>query len=727
IGMYALARYMTRSTAAAFIAGLVYAFWPYRLFEINHPNLVTTQWLPLFLLFLMRVVREEHKMQHACIAAVFLALTGYARWQLLVLVAMVAGAYGIYSLIFERRYWDKRVILALVIMGALALALMSPFLYPLVHAQLDREYPEDLFVETNFAKQTDLLAYVIPPHNHLLEGLFKGLVYTGAYERAWYSNAYLGYAVIPLAIAGIWKARRKTWLWAGLALIAWLLALGPALRLNRQIYENIPLPYVLVENFFPIKIMREERRFNILLALPVAAMVAYGVSFLWDRARKCIGTKYLLLIFVGLVFLISLDYLQIPVQTFDTEVSSFYYTLAQEPGRFALFNLPTGRDRSPFFMLCQTIHGKPIVEGSIARPPREAREFIEGNPFLLYLRDNRMVPPDMPDLSRQLAPLAEAGVPYMVINKLYAFPWEQDNWQAYFAYRPFYEDRHIAVYHTDPRAGRDFDLEHELYGGLGVVKVISTTSFIKPGSLMEVDVLLGTTEPQDEDWAAELALVDASGQSRQAVTFPLVSGWPTDEWPANALAHGRYAFQVDPRIPGGPYVLTLTLVRQDTGERVGNSVVIADGLKMDLPPRIFTPPSMQTKVGATFGGELSLLGYDLKQGEDELTVTLHWQALQRMDVSYKFFVHLYDMQSGELVTQVDVMPYGYTYFTNWWESGEVVSDEVHLDLSAVSPGEYQLAVGVYNPDTGERLVIEKPPADFVVDERRLFLPGEIVH
>ena len=98
-----------------------------------------------------------------------------------------------------------------------------------------------------------------------------------------------------------------------------------------------------------------------------------------------------------------------------------------------------------------------------------------------------------------------------------------------------------------------------------------------------------------------------------------------------------------------------------------------------------------------------------------------------MDVSYKFFVHLYDMQSGELVTQVDVMPYGYTYFTNWWESGEVVSDEVLMDLSEVSPGEYQLAVGVYDPDTGERLVIEEHPADFVVDERRLFLPGEIVH
>jgi hypothetical protein len=728
VGMYALAFYLTRSPAAAFVAGLVYAFWPYRLFEINHPNLIATQWLPLILLYMMRVVREEHKIRNAFVAALFVALTGYARWQLLVLAAIAAGAYGVYSLVFERRYWNLRVVVALVLVGVISIALMSPPLYLMMRAQLTREYPEDLFVEIPVGKQmTDLLAYVVPPHNHPLEGFFKGLVYTREYTWAWYSNAYLGYIVVPLTIAGVWKARRTTALWAGLALVTWLLALGSTLRLNKEVYDNIPLPYALVQDFLPFRIMREERRYNILLALPVAAMAAYGVLLLRDWAHKHVRSHFLPALFAGLVLLICLDYLQIPVQTFDTEISPFYQTLAMEPGRFALLNLPTGRDRSPFFMLCQTIHGKPIVEGSIARPPRESREFVESNPFLVYLRDNRMTNPDLPDLSRQLAPLAEAGVRYIVVNKLYAFPWEKDDWRAYFAYRPLYEDRHIAVYRTELQAGRDFDLSQELYGGLGVVGVVSATNSIAPSSLVEIDVLFGTTEPQDEDWVAELALVDASGQSRQTVIFPLVSGWPTGEWPANALAHGRYAFQVDPRIPGGPYALILTLARQDTGERVGNSFVITDTLNMPLPPRVFTPPPMQVEVGAVFGDQLSLLGYDLKQEGDELVVTLHWQALRRMDESYKFFVHLYDVQSGELMAQVDFVSRGWTYPTAWWEAREEVSDDVHLDLSAMPPGKYRLAVGVYHPSTGDRLAIEGQPADFIVDERRLFLPEEIVH
>jgi hypothetical protein len=582
---------------------------------------------------------------------------------------------------------------------------MSPLLYPLVRAQLTRVYPEDLFVESLVAKQTDLLAYVVPPHNHLLEGLFEGLEYTEGYTRAWYSNAYLGYLVILLVVAGIPKARRMAWLWLGMAFIVWVLALGPALRINKHIYTNVSLPYVLVKDFLPIKIMREERRLNILLALPVAAMAGYGVAFLRDWARRRnVALRYQVLLFAALVLLLCLDYAQIPVQTFDTEISPFYQTLAEEPGRLALLNLPTGRDRSPFLMLCQTAHGKPIVEGSIARPPREARAFVEDNPFLLHLRDTREMNPDLPDVSRQLGILSQAGVRYVILNEQYAFPWDKDNWHAYLAFRPLYADEFIEVYRTDLQAGRDFDVSRELLDGIGLTQVVSATESIAPESVMEVAAVWGTTEAQREDFSVELALVDEGGQVRQRAVFPPVAGWPTGEWPASALGHGRYVFRVDPRLPSGTYALTLSLVEGDTFERVGETVVIEEGLEMPIPPRAFTPPAMQTEVDATFGGDLRLLGYDLVSGGDGMRVTLHWQALRRMDLSDKFFLHLYDA-GGELAVQVDVVPRGWTYPTSWWEAGEVVSDEINLPLNEVAPGRYRLAVGVYHSETGDRLSV----------------------
>lgn len=356
-------------------------------------------------------------------------------------------------------------------------------------------------------------------------------------------------------------------------------------------------------------------------------------------------------------------------------------------------------------MLCQTVHGKPIVEGSVSRPPREATAFVENNPFLLYQQEKRMMHPDLPDISRQLAVLAEANIRYLIINEQYAFPWEKDDWHTYLAYRPIYEDEFIEVYRTDPKAGRDFDVSQELHDGVGLTRVISSTDGIAPESLMEVAVVWGTTEAQREDFAVELALVDEAGQSRQSVTFPPVSGWPTSEWPADALGLGRYAFKVDPRLPSGSYALTLSLVKGDTLERVGETVVIRDGLEMPIPPRVFTPPPVQTEVDATFGDDLGLLGYDLEQGSDELRLVLHWQALRRMDRSYKFFVHLYDAENDGVAAQTDVVPRGWTYPTSWWEAEEIVSDEVHLSLSEVESGRYRLAAGVYHPETGERLSV----------------------
>jgi hypothetical protein len=723
MGMYILMRYLTRSRGAALVAGLIYAFWPYRLFEIGHPNLITTQWLPLFLLSVIRVVREKkQKIKHALLVAVFLILTGYTRWQLLVFAAVIAGLYGFYSLWFEREYWDVHVVTALALAIVLSLLAIAPPVYPIIRGQLTRQHPEDLFVTSLVPKQTDLLGYVIPPHNHLLEEFFKNIKYTKGFTRAWYSNAYLGIFVVLLVGIGLRRTRRMGWFWGGLMLATFLLAVGPAPRVNKHIYSNVTLPYALVEDFFFVKIMRVPRRWNMLLALPIAAIAGYGVLFLQDRIRSLeLKPPHANVGFILLVILICLDYLQIPVDTFDTEISPFYETLATYPERFGLLNLPTGRDRSPYYMFCQTIHGKPIVEGSIARPPRQAKAFVEDNPFLVYLRDHRLMNPDYPDISRQLSILTEANIRYLIINELYAFPWEKKNWRTYITYEPIYSDRFISVYRTNPKVGRDFELTQEIHNGIGLTEVISSTDFIGLNSSMEATVIWGTTKPQNEEFMVDLSLVDADNRPRQTVTFPPVRNWPTDEWPINVLARGHYTFRVDPRLPSGVYTLTLVLSKPDTREQVGKRAVIDEGLEMDLPPREFTPPSSQVEVDVQFGDVLKLLGYDLDIEDNGLMITLHWQALRRMKRSYKFFVHLYERESGEIVAQKDAVPRNWSYPTTWWEAKEVVSDESHLSLGKMSVEDYQLAVGIYDAETGKRLPIVSHPPYLAVDERRLFL------
>jgi hypothetical protein len=94
---------------------------------------------------------------------------------------------------------------------------------------------------------------------------------------------------------------------------------------------------------------------------------------------------------------------------------------------------------------------------------------------------------------------------------------------------------------------------------------------------------------------------------------------------------------------------------------------------------------------------------------------------------YKFFVHLEDATSGALVTQADVVPREWTYPTSQWRVGEIVPDEIVLSLEGVPEGEYRLWVGVYQPDTGERLPIDNVFAPSVVlHEGRLLLPEGII-
>jgi hypothetical protein len=146
---------------------------------------------------------------------------------------------------------------------------------------------------------------------------------------------------------------------------------------------------------------------------------------------------------------------------------------------------------------------------------------------------------------------------------------------------------------------------------------------------------------------------------------------------------------------------------------------------MEAPERVFGVPTMAHTVGADFNDVLRLLGYDLNVTPDALHLVLHWQALQRMDKSYKIFVHLQAVGSDELVAQRDVVPRDWTYPTTWWEEGEVVSDEMELLLEEVPPGEYRLWVGVYQPLTGERLPISDPGPEFDAVQGRLMLPDRI--
>jgi hypothetical protein len=115
-----------------------------------------------------------------------------------------------------------------------------------------------------------------------------------------------------------------------------------------------------------------------------------------------------------------------------------------------------------------------------------------------------------------------------------------------------------------------------------------------------------------------------------------------------------------------------------------------------------------TPVEANFGHLVRLIGYDLDlqraQAGGRIPVTLYWQALAPIPASYQVFTHL-EGEAGP-VAQADGTPVCWSYPTDLWRPGQIIADQHAISLSPeVAPGDYALEVGLYLPDTFERLDI----------------------
>lgn len=137
-----------------------------------------------------------------------------------------------------------------------------------------------------------------------------------------------------------------------------------------------------------------------------------------------------------------------------------------------------------------------------------------------------------------------------------------------------------------------------------------------------------------------------------------------------------------------------------------------------------TPTSglQEQYLQATFDGQIELTACAFDPGpigpSDILRVSLSWHALKTTELDYRVFVHFVD--EGERVwAQHDSPPVGGSRPTSSWQAGEEIFDNHGLALSPGIPeGEYRLAIGLYDPASGNRLPVvtagEALPTDRVL-------------
>ena len=243
--------------------------------------------------------------------------------------------------------------------------------------------------------------------------------------------------------------------------------------------------------------------------------------------------------------------------------------------------------------------------------------------------------------------------------------------------------------------------------------------------------------PLEEDYAVTLYLTDEEGsvvggtdRSQPALVWHPTSHWQpgeTIEVMANTLTWwtgDRDHYAVALGVSEGNDVWNVgSRLQPKVVESDRTTPVLADETLLQLLPfwrswelhypeamrRRYDVSKMARQVEASFAGKADLTGYTvartrLNPGET-VDLTLSWRSLSPWEDSYKVFIHLRG-PDGVVVAQQDTVPGEGQLPTTNWLTGEYVIDAHHIPVGHEVPaGRYNLAVGLYDPETLARMPV----------------------
>ena len=421
LAMFHLGRYLTGSSMAGLIAGVVLAFNSHNLYQSSHPVLLGIWCIPWATMFLMRAVREDSP-KYAAVTALFVfsaALVGTIMFIVTTMWVALLLAY-----FYLATTWPRPSLRVLAVLGGLSALLVLPVEMPLLMNVLGNR-------DTSFVRNyqeaitLDILSPFLP-HWFLW--------------RSW--TFYFG--IIPLSFLMVARRHgRETWLWYGVLIGLYIFAIGPRPSLLFQEID-VTLPWSIPITTF----LRNPYRLSILMSLALAVLAAYG----WLALSKHIRPERGRVIAAVMALLIYGEYTAPAFPWVVVQVSPFYTEfLADVPDDVALATLPTGQTAGKVHLYYQTLHGHPITNGHVSRESDEVFTFIRGNAILRAGMDDWPAVPLPADVDTPLRALAEVGVGYLVIDKKLMKEDMVQQWRALLQREAVYEDEWVVVYGTGGR------------------------------------------------------------------------------------------------------------------------------------------------------------------------------------------------------------------------------------------------------------------------------------
>jgi len=361
LGAFLLVRYMTGSFWAGILGGFIFAFNPSHFaHSLHHLNIASIQFLPFFTLYNIKSVRMGG-MRNSILAAFFLFLCAMCDWNYLIFCLLLMAI--IYAFVAIRQ---KRIILPDIVRNSaiiLGFGLLPVFPWLIKMSIVGLANPQanpaghNLFV-------ADALAFIIPHSHHLLSGVdfidgFNRMI-TG---NPWESAVYLGIANIALAVYALFMGSRRVFILIVSLITFSILAMGSYLHFA-GIQLPIALPYKLIEMTPLLKHARNPARLIVFVYLVLAILSPLGLIYLCKRWKLRSKRAIVFAVFSTVIFF---DFFSVCTETSNTSSPLCYEVIEQDNGDYAILDLPTSWTGNAQYMMFQTFHHRPIVQGLVPR------------------------------------------------------------------------------------------------------------------------------------------------------------------------------------------------------------------------------------------------------------------------------------------------------------------------------------------------------------------------
>jgi hypothetical protein len=425
IGAFLLTRYLIGNAYAALLAGFIFAFNPSHFAQsVSHLNIASIQFIPFFVLYYIRSLRDGRRKDLLWATAFFL-LNSICSWNYMIFAVYFMGFGYVYLAIRRKQIILFDVLARTVFVVGISIIIMLPWLARMV--QVTFTHSGTSAVGHGFYV-ADLLAFILPHDYHLVGDLAIVKSITGQFTgNIWEKTAYLGLgvlAVIAIAIKGIIRESARYFM----ALITFVvLSMGVVVHMAGY-SSPIFLPYKALFFIPLLSNIRCPSRHIVYGYIFLAIIVAQAIIYL-SRTRKF--GKHTNYILAGLVLFIALDYYSSERAMTPVYLPRCYNVLMQDGGQGAILDLPGGWVEANSYMMYQTMHQRPIVQGTVSRKFNDT--------LIDYLVSA--------DLTRQREQLARHGIQYIVVHKSFLGLKNRMDTLAYNqVYDQIYNDKDNIVY-----------------------------------------------------------------------------------------------------------------------------------------------------------------------------------------------------------------------------------------------------------------------------------------